>query len=187
MPVFWGMLLCVSVPPLVMTAVIFHQVALFAGSGWSVSLVPTAFMAYAMGAVVATYATGLALERAPSRVGVAVSMALAIAAFASLALPLPAVTGSLTYGALLGLSAGTIAAANSIIWPDYFGVDALGAIKGVVNGVRNGATALGPPIAALMMTADGSFAPALTLFGVLSAAAGIAALLLPPPGAPTSS
>jgi MFS family permease len=124
-PVFWGMLLCVSVPPLVMTAVIFHQVALFAGRGWSAALVPPAFMAFAVGGVIATYSTGLALERVPSRIGVTVSMALTVVAFASLMLPLAPLPGALLYGSMLGLSAGTVAAANSIVWPDYFGIDAL--------------------------------------------------------------
>jgi MFS family permease len=183
MRVFWGMLLCVSVPPLVMTAVIFHQVALFAAQGWSAALVPPAFMAFAMGGVVATYGTGLALERIPSRLGVSLSMALTVVAFACMLLPLPALAGALLYGGALGLSAGTIAAANSIVWPDYFGIDALGAIKGVVSAVRNGATALGPPLAAVLMSAEGSFALPLVVFGSLAAAAGIAALLLSPPAA----
>jgi hypothetical protein len=78
-----------------------------------------------------------------------------------------------------------VAAANSIVWPDYFGIDALGAIKGVVNAVRNGATAVGPPLAAVLMTAQGSFAPALLVFGVMAAVAGIAAMLLPPPATST--
>jgi hypothetical protein len=69
---------------------------------------------------------------------------------------------------------------NSIVWPDYFGIDALGAIKGVVNALRNGASAIGPPVAAVLMTAEGSFAPALLVFGAMAAAAGVAALLLPP-------
>jgi hypothetical protein len=169
----------------VMTAVIFHQVALFVGQGWSAALVPPAFMAFAVASVVATYATGLALERVPSRFGVTVSMGLTVAAFATMTVPFAPVAGALLYGSLLGLGAGTVAAANSIVWPDYFGIDALGAIKGVVNAVRNGATAIGPPLAAVLMTADGSFAPALLVFGAMAAAAGVAALLLPPPAGET--
>src|SRR5690606_7740793 len=42
-PVFWGLLLCVAVPPLVHTAVVFHQVALFDWIGWGAALVPAAF------------------------------------------------------------------------------------------------------------------------------------------------
>ncbi|HEV2130356.1 MAG TPA: MFS transporter, partial [Longimicrobiaceae bacterium] len=181
LPVFWGMLLCLSVPPLVMTAVIFHQVALFTDQGWGAALVPPAFMAFALASVVMTYGTGLALERVPSRYAVTLSMGLTVLAFASMALPLNGVPGALLYGALLGLGAGAAGAANSIVWPDYFGIDALGAIKGVVNGVRNGATAIGPPLAAVLIAADGSFAAPLLVFGGMSAAAAAAAITLRPP------
>lgn len=183
-PAFWGMLACVAVPPLVATAVIFHQVALFASRGWQAALVPSAFMAYAAGGVVMTYATGLLLERVPTRFGVALAMGLMVGAFASLGLGLPGAVGALLYGGLLGLAGGAIAATNSMVWPDYFGIEALGAVKGVVNAVRNGATAVGPPMAALLVTADGSFARALLVFGVMAAVAGAAALLLRPPPAP---
>lgn len=181
MPVFWGMLACVAVPPLVATAVIFHQVALFASRGWSLALVPTAFLVYALCSVVMTYTTGLLLERLPSRYGVTLAMALMAIAFASMSLPLPAMAGALLYGAILGLSSGTIATTNSVVWPDYFGVEALGAVKGVVNAVRNGATAIGPPMAALLMTPDGSFTGALVAFGAMACMVGLVAFFLHPP------
>lgn len=181
MPVFWGMLACVAVPPLVSTAVVFHQVALFASQGWRAALVPTAFLVSALCAVVMTYTTGLLLERVPSRYGVTGSMALYVTAFVSIGLPLPPFAGALVYGAILGLASGTISATNSMVWPEYFGVEALGAVKGVVNAVRNGATAIGPPMAALLMTGDGSFAGALIAFGAMAGVAGLAALFLRPP------
>lgn len=187
MPVFWAMLACVSVPPLVMTGVIFHQVALFRSLGWGLEMVPPAFMMVALGGVVMTYATGFALERVPSRYGVAFSMALTVLAFASTLLPLAPVPGALLYGGLLGLSAGAISASNSVLWPDYFGIDALGAIKGVVNGVRNGATAVGPPLAALLVAGSGSFLSSLLVFGGMSAAAGGLAVVLRPPEVPATA
>ncbi len=45
-PTFWAMLLAVSVSPMVLTAVIFHQVALFDARGWAVGLIPSSFAAY---------------------------------------------------------------------------------------------------------------------------------------------
>lgn len=181
MPVFWGMLACVAVPPLVSTAVVFHQVALFASQGWRAALVPAAFMASALCAVFMTYTTGLLLERVPSRFGVTLAMALMVTAFASMSLPLPPGAGTVLYGAIIGLASGTISATNSIVWPDYFGVEALGTVKGLVNAVRNGATAIGPPMAALLVTADGAFTGALVVFGAMAGTAGLIALFLRPP------
>lgn len=182
-PVFWGMLACVAVPPLVATAVIFHQVALFESRGWGEALVPSAFLAYAVGGVLMTYATGFLLEQIPARFGVTLALLLMTAAFATVRLPLPPSVGALLYGGVLGLAGGAMATTNGILWADYFGIEALGAVKGVVNAVRNGATALGPPIAALLVTPAGSFAPALSVFAATAAAFGLFALVLRPPRA----
>lgn len=181
LPVFWGLLLCVAIPPLVHTAVIFHQVAVFTSVGWGAALVPSAFMAFAIAAVVMTYTTGFLLERIPTRVGIAISLGFSAMAFAAVGLPLPATAGALLYGTLLGLASGANAATNSIVWPDYFGVEALGAVKGVVNAVRNGATALGPPIAAMLVAASGSFSSSLVAFGIAAAAGAFLSLWLRKP------
>lgn len=186
MPVFWGLLLCVAIPPLVHTAVIFHQVALFSSVGWGASLVPAAFMAFALAAVVMTYATGLLLERVPSHIGVALALGLSAVALATVGLPLSPAMGALLYGALLGLASGANAATNSIVWPDYFGIEALGAVKGVVTAVRNAATALGPPIAAILVALGGSFTSSLVAFALASAAGAFGALRLRNPMADPS-
>lgn len=181
LPVFWGLLLCVAIPPLVHTAVIFHQVALFTSLGWGEALVPPAFMAFALAGVVMTYATGFLLERIPSRVGVAVSLGLTTLAFVLAGASLPALAGALLYGSVLGLASGANAASNSIVWPDYFGIEALGAVKGVVNAVRNGATALGPPIAAILSAGSGSFTSSLMVFAAASAVGALASLWMRKP------
>lgn len=186
-PVFWGLLACLSIPPFVMTAVIFHQLALFSGQGWNVSLVPPAFMAFAAGGVVMTYTTGLLLERIPSRFAVSGAMWLVAVALASVGLPLSATSNALLYGTLLGMASGASGAANSMVWPDYFGIEALGAVKGVVNAVRNGATALGPLVAAALVSGSGSFEPALIWFGAASLIAGGVAVFLPAPRRASSS
>lgn len=185
-PTFWALLASVAVHPMVVTAVIFHQVALFASFGWTAALVPSAFMAYAASSVATTYGTGLLLERIPTRFGIVLAMGLTVAAFGSLSLGLPGAVGAMLYGSLLGLAGGTIGTTNSMVWPDYFGIEALGAVKGVVNAVRNGATALGPPIAAVLVAGDGSFARALLVFAALSAAAGALSVFLRPPPDPNA-
>lgn len=68
-----------------------------------------------------------------------------------------------------------------MIWPEYYGVEALGAIKGVVNGVRNGATALGPPLVAWLMGPEEVFQSALWVLGAMSVGSGLLALWMTPP------
>jgi MFS family permease len=169
-PVFWGLLLCVAVPPLVYTAVIFHQVAIFAGQGWEATLVPLALTVMASATVFASFVTGLLLERYPSRFGVGAALALCGVGMIPLLLPLQPLVGAVVYGVVFGLGSGANASANAIIWPDYFGVAALGALKGVVTAVRNGSTALGPPIAAVLAATSGSFSSSIVFFIILSLA-----------------
>jgi sugar phosphate permease len=183
LPVFWGLLVCVAIPPLVQTGAIFHQLALFSSLGWGTALVPSAFMAYAMAGAVTAYVSGVLLERIPSRVGVAVSLLLCVLPFAAIALPLAPVAGALVYGTLLGLASGVSASANAVAWPDYFGTESLGAVKGVVNAARNGATAVGPLFAAVLVAGSGSFASSLMAFGTVSALGALGALWLRKPSA----
>src|SRR5690606_3350460 len=111
-PVFWALLLWSTLLPLVHTAVIFHQVALFAARGWGAALVPPSFAMYAITGVLMTYLTGLILERRPSRVGLAWSLGLTAAGIVTIALPLSPFAGAMLYGAVMGLASGAQAAVN---------------------------------------------------------------------------
>jgi hypothetical protein len=179
-PIFWWLTVTSMVSPMVLTAILFHQVGLFAAQGWAASLVPTALMAYAVTSVVATYATGLMLERVPSRFGFVTSLLAMALAAGSLALELPALAGAVVFGGLLGATSGMASAANGQVWPDYFGVESLGAIRGVITAFRNGAAALGPPLLALVGTgaATGS---GVVLFCVLVGLGALAVIVLPGP------
>ena len=174
-PVFWGLLASVSIPPLVHTAVIFHQVTLFTSNGWSIALIPPSFAGFALASVIMTYATGLLLERTGGRVGIMMSLGFSAVALIAALSPAPGVVGAMLYGGLLGMASGAHSAANSIVWPEYFGIEALGAVKGVVNGVRNGASAIGPPLTALLMGGGESMDPALLVFAVMCGAGAVAA------------
>ena len=182
MPVFWGALTCVAAMPMVLTGIIFHQVAIFQSVGWTAAMVPVAFLAYAITGVVANVGTGFALERIESRVGIMAGNVVALLAFAAAFAGLPSIQGALVYGALLGAAGGIAGATNAVLWPDYFGIASLGAIKGVVSGVRNGATAIGPPLVAALMVSSGSARPALLGVGALLALSAAGALFLRRPG-----
>ena len=180
-PVFWGLLLCVSVLPLVVTAVIFHQIALFDAVGWGAARVPLSFVFFALFGVISAYSAGIILERVPARFGIVVAMLVGVAAMMMAFVGGPSLAGSIAYGILLGTSSGLMSSSNALIWPNYYGVEALGAIKGVVNGVRNGATALGPPLVAILIGPDEHFGVALIVLGAISLLAALAAGWMKPP------
>lgn len=179
---FWGLLGASTVSPLLMTAVVFHQVAVFESQGWGRAAVPGAFVAYALASVAMTYLSGLVLERVPTRFGVSAALGLAMTALVTLPLGLPAPLGTALYGTLLGMAAGVASGANAQVWPDYFGVEGLGAIKGLVTAVRNGAAAAGPPLLALLQSPSGSFGEGLLVLAALSATGALLAALIAPPG-----
>lgn len=156
-PVFWILLAASAVSPFLLTGMIFHMPAIFRSVGWDGGAAPRAFAAYALAGIVFTYLTGLLMERIHSKIGLALGLlALALGVFA-LFLPLGPGAGPLTFGAALGGSAGIAHGANGILWPAYFGARSLGALKGVVNAARNGATAAAPPLAAWMAGPQESF------------------------------
>lgn len=186
MPLFWGLLVSVAVFPMVVTAVIFHQVALFEDRQWGLEAVPLSFMCFALAGVFTSYAAGILLETRPVRAGLVVGMLLATVALLVAWGGDGSLGTSLIYGTLLGASSGILTSTNALIWPQYFGIEALGAIKGVVNGVRNGATALGPPLVALLLGPEETFGLALLVLAILSLLPALAAPLLRPPSRETS-
>lgn len=169
MPGFWLLAAVVSVLPMVATAVIFHQVALFKSLGWSIVHIPMAFAAFAIAKVIATYAVGILLERYPCNYGLAAGMFVATLSMLVMLVPITAPWLSLVYGALLGVSAGILTSSNAIVWPEYYGIAALGAIKGVITSIRNGATAVGPPLAAYLAGPEENFTSTLIVLAALCA------------------
>lgn len=178
---FWALAAITAFVPLAITAVLFHQVAILRELGHGPGGVAAAMAGMALGGIAGTLLAGPLVERLPTRIGVAASLALLAAALATAALgPAGPLLPSI-YGTMLGLANGTGKLAGSLIWPDYYGAGSVGAIKGVVNLVRNGSTAAGPPLAAAWMAAVGG-APAM-LLGLASVAAALAMatpLLRPP-------
>jgi MFS family permease len=185
-PRFWLLLTIMTVSPLVMTGVLIHQVAMFKDAGWQVTSVPAALRMFAACAIVATYGTGLLLERVPAKVGVVLAMALLAAALCIPAGFSGAGGSVLLYGALLGLSAGVTNTTNEVIWPEYHGVVAIGAIKGFVTMGRNGATAAGAPALALLSGEAAVYGVALWICAAACVAVAAIALLLPRPIRPKS-
>lgn len=127
------------------------------------------------------------LERVPTRYGLVATLTCSALALLSLFLRLSPAAGSLLYAAVLGLASGAHAAIRTIVWPNYFGIESLGALKGVVQAAMSGATALGPPVAAMLVAATGSFRSVILVFASLCGAAALVSLTLRKPTEPLST
>lgn len=185
MPSFHVLAAILALPPLVATAVLFHQIALFESLGRPAAAAARALAGMGTGALVGTYLSGLWLERAPVRFGLAASLvALAAGLIVLAAAPMWALA-PVVYGALLGLSAGGLKIAGSLVWPAYYGEAHVGSIKGMVSTIRNAATALGPPLAALIAGRSERFHDVLVPFAASALVGAVVVVFVRPPACDT--
>lgn len=180
-PVFWGLTAVLSIPPLVMTAVFLHHVALLGPFGWGPAGVARAMVAVAVGGLLGTYAGGMAFDRFPVRFGIGLALGLLGAGLLALVVLPPTPLTLLLYGLLLGLSAGTAKVAGSVVWPTYFGPARVGSINGAVTTIRNAASAAGPPLAALLAGPSEAFERVLVPFAGVCLAGAVASVFLRAP------
>ncbi len=175
-PTFLTALGASAIPPLAITGVLFHQIALFERLGWGAGAVPGALAVFAVGGVSGTVVAGVLLDRWSPRWGFRLAALAALAAVGSALLPnlsWPVFSGA------IGLASGLAGGANGLIWSHYFGVEILGRIKGTVTAVRNGATALGPPLVAIGLGIGGTPRTALFFLIVMFALMAVLAWVLP--------
>ncbi|HIE95711.1 MAG TPA: MFS transporter [Fuerstia sp.] len=182
---FWKIAGVVATVSLVGTGLMFHQVSIVAEHGVSRSLALGSLGVQAAAATVSTLIAGYLIDRVQARYVLACSMVLEIFAILLLIF-LPSAGWITVYSALLGLHGGIIRSAGCIVWINYFGRRHQGAIQGMSMSIMVLAAALGPVPPALAHDLVGSYEPALWLFLVLPALAGIAVLSAAPPTKPTA-
>lgn len=185
-PVFYGMTLVQTVSPLLITALIFHQVGLFEALGRDAGAAARSMIGFGVAAVVTTYAAGFLVDRVAERVAISIGLLPLAGGLLLLAIAPEWGPAPLAYGALLGGSAGALKIAGSLVWPAYYGPRHVGAIKGAVSTVRNAATAAGPPLAALLAGPAEHFERVLLPFAGVAFVAALLVLWLGPPERPVA-
>lgn len=180
-PVFYGLSAVLTLSPLIITAIVFHQVGLFEALGRGAADAARAMIGFGVAAVAGTYLAGFMVERVSDRAGISIALLPLAAGLVLLALvpqwgPVPFV-----YGALLGSSAGALKIAGTLVWPAYYGPAHVGSIKGTVAMIRNAATAAGPPLAALLAGPGDEFQRILLPFAAAAAVGALVVLLMGPP------
>lgn len=181
--VFWLATTVLTAAPVIVTALLFHQVAFFEGAGLSRLDVPLALMYFAAAQVGATILTGRMVDAGALRAALALSSAALAISTVCLALPLANSVRVALYGIVLGYAVGAAAVAGAALWPAYFGLTVIGRIRALTSGIRNGATAGAPLLVALVVESTGLEAAALVLTGI-GTVAFVIALSLPHPPRP---
>ncbi|MFC0523714.1 MFS transporter [Pontibacillus salicampi] len=177
---FWLILFCVSVPALVNTGVTFHLVSIFDGHGLSAGLAATVLSIMAFVGFPITFIVGYLVDR------ISVHYVLAITFFGHIVallvlLEVSSWTGAILYGVVWGIVNGFERIVLSIVWPNYFGREYLGSIKGVAQTVMVLGSAFGPLPFGLFFDWYGSYEEILIVMIFFPLLAAIFSLLSPKP------
>ncbi|QDT14836.1 MFS transporter [Alienimonas californiensis] len=167
----WGM---------IATAIFYHLLTMLAERGVSKADAAVCFTVFAGMMAGWQFLGGVLADRIPPRFLLSVFGLLAAAGCGLLFF---AQDYRLAWGmmAAFGSAQGLLNVTMNVLWPRFFGVAALGAIRGSVQTLVVAACAAGPVLVALSREQLGSENPALLLFGGLLAAIALTAPFLRPP------
>jgi len=181
-PGFYLLLPAALAAPFVVTAVLFHQVAIAEAQGWSLELVASAFIGFAGGHVLTLMAAGSVVDR----IGAHRSLPLAVLPMGAGLACLALASGpwvAFVYLTLTGATVGAVAATSGALWAERYGTRHLGAIRSVAQATMVVSTAIAPVVLGLMLDLGWS----VTAIGAsLAIATGLAAGLATLAGAPAA-
>ena len=168
------LLVALSTPALVTTAITFHAVSLLGGRGIDAPAAAAALSLLGIAAAAGTLAAGAIADRLGTRSLLAVLTGTLTAGSAILLVP----SGAASYlaFAVIGLGNGVWGVTNGIVWARTYGLASLGRIQGLASAATIAAAAAGPLPLAISDGATGSYAAGL-LFLLVSAALALAAAL----------
>jgi MFS family permease len=168
------LLLVLSAPPLVMTAILFHTVFLMAERGLGLQAAGAVLAATGIGSTVGTLGSGAVADRVTTRLLLSVMSGLLGASAFSLLLP-GRITAFASF-ALLGIAGGIFGVASGIVWARTYGLAQLGRLQGTSFAVQIGGSALGPLPLAVSIALTGSSVAALVGVGLYALLAFVVAL-----------
>ncbi|MCP8618097.1 MFS transporter [Salirhabdus salicampi] len=177
---FWIILFCVSVPSLVNTGITFHIVSIAEGKGLTPGTAATMLALMAIIGFPISFISGYLVDKFKVHYILAVTFFIHIVAILVL-WQLNSVVGAFIYGGIWGIAHGFERVVLSIIWPNYFGREHLGSIKGVSQSVMVFASALGPLPFALFYDWFSRYDEVLLLTTLLPLTAGLLVLISPKP------
>lgn len=179
---FWLLAVSLSVPALVLTALFFHQAALFAERGLSATVAAAAFVPYAVASALATLVAGVLVDRLGPRAVLVGNLVVLTLALAGLAV-VETRPAAAAYAAVLGISGGVQPVAVGVTWAHYYGREGLGRLQGLAAMVIAAGAALGPLPLAIAHSLTGAYGAGLASLVALTAGSAIIVALarLPAP------
>lgn len=157
---FWFLVIPMSMPGLVDTALIFHQASIFEERGLSATIAAAAFTPMALATAASGFASGFIVDRFGPR-------PLYIVALSVLCVP-PILVQSISstpmaflYGLIMGIGSGMSLMAGRVTWAYYYGRHGLGRVQGSAMMVGIVGSALGPVTLATIRDRSNDYTSAL--------------------------
>lgn len=177
---FWILAIPLSTSGLVVTGLVFHQVAILDEQGLSAQVAAAIFVPYALSSAGVSLIAGDMADRFGPKVVFAASMTCMLVAM-GLAMIMDSLWWAVAYAVILGACGGFSRIVMSTTWAHFYGRRGLGRVQGSATMVNITASALGPlPLAWLHAQFDG-FRPGIAILAILPVAALITVALARPP------
>jgi len=164
---FWLLVLASCGSQIAVSGLTVNQAPLLVENGLSTAAVASAIGLYGLSWTVGTLLWGLVVERFSARIGLA--MASLLVAACCIGVLFVHDPGTLVLFALAyGLSNGAKESIDAVVWADYFGREAVGAIRGASRPFVVGSGAFGTFVGGLAYDLTGAYTSAMILFAALA-------------------
>ncbi len=159
-PRFWLLVPAALLPPFWATGLILYQTSLASAKGWSLPILASAFVGFALARIIASLAIGGGIDRYSARrlfPAAVLPMGLGVTLLALADGPWVA----FAYLALLGATVGLSGTLKTALWAELYGIRHLGAIKGMEGTLMVMSTAAAPLVVGWALEDPGRLLPLL--------------------------
>jgi len=147
---FYLIILSSCIPPVAMTALLFHQHAIFQSHGWPIVYAATGLAIYAINKAIGSVFIGWVVDKIGPFYPFTIMILMIGVGTLLVAIGGPLWVG-FVYFALMGMALGFSSPIINVLYADLYGTAHFGSIKGFAQIFRNGLTALGPlPLAMVL-------------------------------------
>lgn len=185
-PTYWLLVVSTMLPSFAVTGLSIHQIPLLIENGIDPLGAALVVSLFGLTWVAACIGWGLIAERVPPRFALAGNYLLTGTCMLALVW-IHDLRLALVYGALYGMCNGGMSTLDALVWANYYGRRAVGAIRGSSRPLIVGAGAFGGGTAGWFYDTTGSYVLIVSVFGLLSFTGGLLVLLARPPRIPAAA
>ena len=170
-PRFYFLLPIMLAAPFIITGLFFHQATLAVAQGWSLALLASAFVAFAMAQTASSLLTGVLIDRFGARRLLHVFL-WPLGVGAILLLHVDTAWMAFAYMAMAGFSAGANGSLSGAIWAELYGTRHIGAIRAMFTAMMVFSTAASPVILGIALDKGWGMPALAAIMGLYALAVG---------------